>query len=71
MAHLRNQAVALGGDAIVNFGCYGLDSDQPAVWHAPLAKVRMIPRDSTASPAVAAYSRQVMICNGTVVRYAD
>lgn len=28
-ADLQNQAVALGGDAIMNFGCYRLDTGSP------------------------------------------
>lgn len=29
MSDLRNQAVSLGGDAIMNFGCYRRDADIP------------------------------------------
>lgn len=29
-ADLQNQAVALGGDAVMNFGCFRLESDIPA-----------------------------------------
>jgi hypothetical protein len=43
VAALRNQAVALGGNAIVNFGCYLL---RPG-------------------------SKPDIICNGTVIKFAD
>lgn len=42
-ADLRNQAVALGGNAVINFGCYPIN------------------------PA----SQPELVCNGTVVRFAE
>ena len=33
---LQNQAVALGGDAVMNFGCYRLKPDIPAESHPDL-----------------------------------
>ena len=68
-ADLRNRAAALGGDAIVNFGCYGLPRDSEVAWFTSMVKARMIPKDQTATPAVPAHSRTTLVCNGTVIRY--
>lgn len=42
-ADLRNQAVALGGDAIVNFGCYHADVDPRSDYYCNGTVVRFLP----------------------------
>ena len=46
-ADLQVRAVALGGDAVMNFGCYRLDA------------------------GIAAESRPVLVCNGSVIKYVQ
>jgi hypothetical protein len=43
VADLRAQAVALGGDAIVNFGCYHADVDPRSDYYCNGTVVRFVP----------------------------
>ena len=69
LADLRNQAAALGGDAIVNFGCYNLPAVSPPTWNSLWTRMRTVPRESVPRQAGDASSPPVLICNGTVVKY--
>ena len=42
-ADLRNQAVALGGDAIINFACYHADVDPRSDYYCNGTVVRFLP----------------------------